>query len=93
MNARYFWNLPERRQTAKATDIQVGVTYVNRGAGRTQRKVLAIGDEHRPDQWYGTWGSIAPKEQGVLFEQKGEQRKLYLSSFAAWAKGPVDGQS
>ena len=52
----------------KPRAIEVGVTYVNRGAGRTQRKVLAIGDEHRPDQYYGSWDTIAPKEPGVLFE-------------------------
>jgi len=75
----------------KVRDVEVGVTYVNRGAGRTQRKVLAIGDEHRPRQWLGTWGSTPPSEPGVLFEQKGKQYTLYLSSFAAWAKGPVDG--
>lgn len=73
----------------KPNEIKVGVTYVNCGAGRTQRKVLAIGDEHRPDQWLSGW-SIAPKEPGVLYEQRGNQYNLYLSSFAKWAKGPVE---
>jgi hypothetical protein len=71
-------------------EIQVGVTYVNRGAGRTQRTVLAIGDEHRPPHWLGAWGTKPPDEPGVLFEQKGKQYTLYLSSFAQWAKRPVE---
>lgn len=75
----------------KASDVKVGVTYVNRGAGRTQRKVLAIGDEHRPQQWLSWKEETRPDEPGVLFEQKGKQYTLYLSSFAAWAKGPVGG--
>ncbi len=70
-------------------DIQVGKTYVNRGAGRTTRTVLAIGDEHRPNHWLGEWGTQPPNEPGVLYEQKGEQCTLYLSSFARWAKREV----
>ena len=70
----------------RAKDIQIGKTYVNRGAGKTTRTVLAIGDEHRPEHWLGTWGTIAPNEPGVLYEQKGVQHTIYLSSFATWAK-------
>lgn len=72
----------------KPSDVKVGETYVNRGAGRTQRKVLAIGIEHRPREWLGNL-SREPDESGVLFEQKGKQSTLYLSSFASWAKGPI----
>jgi len=75
----------------KPNDICIGVTYVNRGAGRTTRTVLAIGDEYRPteqqSEWYGR--QSLKNEPGVLFEQKGKQFRLYLSAFASWAKGPV----
>lgn len=78
----------------KSSEIQVGVTYVNRGVGRTQRRVLAIGDEHRPERWFGEpcvgMCGGPPDESGVLFEQKGKQSTLYLSSFAKWAKRPVE---
>lgn len=37
----------------KAEDIKVGRTYTNKGAGRSQRKVIAIGKEHHPDTWSG----------------------------------------
>lgn len=73
----------------KPSDVKVGVTYVNRGAGRTTRKVLAIGDRHRPEKWLSWMGATRPDEPVVLFEQKGKQAVLYLSSFAKWAKGPV----
>jgi len=73
----------------KACDVKIGVTYVNHGAGRTRRTVLAIGNEHRPGKWWGGYGSVPPDEPGVLYEQGGEQRTLYLSYFAAWAKEPV----
>lgn len=63
-------------------EIQVGRTYVNRGAGKTKRKVLAIGNAHQPVNWYG---GNRPSEPGVLFEQEGKEKKLYLSSFAQWA--------
>lgn len=71
-------------------DIQISKTYVNRGAGRTVRTVLAIGDEHRPHHWLDVWGILPPNESGVLYEQRGEQRTSYLSSFAAWAEREVN---
>ena len=71
----------------KPSAVKVGVTYVNRGAGRTRRTVLAIGDGHRPDNWFSS--KPRPDEPGVLFEQKGQRHTLYLSSFAHWAKGPA----
>jgi len=84
----------------KPSEIHVGYTYVNRNAGRTRRKVLAIGDEYRPEKWYGSgsykrWyssGSCKPcNEPGVLFalvDERGVsygEEALYLSSFAKWA--------
>jgi len=67
--------------------IKVGATYRNRGGGRTSRKVLAIGDDHRPEKFLST--NPPPDEPGVLFEQDGVQRKLYLSSFIVWAGNEV----
>lgn len=63
-----------------------GFTYTNRGKGRTQRRVVAIGVEHRPPTWYGDPAKHPPaNEPGVLFVQKGQQHRLFLSSFAQWA--------
>lgn len=67
----------------KPSAIKVGVTYVNKGAGRTQRKVLAIGKEHCPKMFFGDSDKV-PNEPGVLYEQAGFQNRLYLSSFAQW---------
>jgi hypothetical protein len=73
----------------KKADIKVGKIYVNRGAGRTQRKVLAIDVEYQP-VWLGDDENRPPdNEPGVLFEQDGSQECLYLSAFARWAKGEV----
>lgn len=69
----------------KAHEIEVGKTYTNRGAGKTARTVIAIGVEHRPSQfWNNTGIPPNPDEPGVLYEQNGAQRHLFLSSFAAW---------
>jgi len=75
----------------KPSDIQVGKIYINNGKGRTARKVLAIGLEHRPEGLPRYWGTH--KEEGVLYEQyigKGDRirkirRNLYITSFAKWA--------
>jgi hypothetical protein len=72
----------------KKQDIKVGKTYSNRGKGNTQRTVLAIGDEHRPGNWYSM--NPRPEEPGVKYEQEGIQDCLYLSSFAAWAGTEVE---
>jgi hypothetical protein len=64
-------------------DIQAGKTYTNRGAGKTRRTVIAIGDEHRPKRWNGL-STTKPNEPGVLYEQGGKRRNLYLPSFAQW---------
>ena len=71
----------------KVSEIQAGKTYRNRGAGRTQRKVLDIGDHCRPKMWLSM--SAPPDEPGVVYQQSGKIRSLYLSSFAAWAGAEV----
>ena len=68
----------------RLSDVKVGETYVNR-SGRTYRTVLAIGDKHRPDCWLGD-PDKKPNEPGVLYEQGTRRYKLYLSSFAQWAR-------
>jgi len=67
----------------RVSEIQVGKTYVNRGAGRTRRHVLGIGDQYRPKIFYSR--KNPPREHGVLFEQGGKEHTLYISSFANWA--------
>jgi hypothetical protein len=67
----------------KPSEIQVGKTYVNRGAGRTRRTVIAFLDNELGPEWYGS--GEPPDGPVVQFEQDGKQRSLYLSSFAAWA--------
>jgi hypothetical protein len=65
------------------SDIQVGKTYVNRGKGRTRRKVLEISRDIQP-----TWYSFrkVPDDPGVRFvDDKGHIAKLWLCSFASWA--------
>ncbi|MER2513128.1 MAG: hypothetical protein ABTQ25_12075 [Nitrosomonas ureae] len=63
-------------------EIEVGKTYTNRGAGKTQRTVIAIGDEYRPERFWSS--NEPPNEPGVLYEQNGKRRNLYLGSFAQW---------
>lgn len=75
------------KEKMQPSDIKVGATYANKGAGTTQRKVIAIGEEHRPRKFFGIGN--APEEVGVLFEQQGKQNNLYLSSFAAWCGKPI----
>jgi len=82
----------------KPQEIKVGKTYINRGAGTTRRKVLGIGNEHRPKVWHGNGITSPPDEPGVSFEQYSDRKghvkagkacQLYLSSFAAWAGAEV----
>jgi len=75
----------------KPSEIEVGKTYRNRGAGKTTRTVLAIGGAHRPKVYYNATGDH-PNDKGVLFydHQNGEKRNLYLKSFAKWAGHLVD---
>ncbi len=68
----------------KACEIKEGGVYRNRGKGKTARRVIAIGNEHKPDHWFSD--SPPPNEPGVLYaDQKGRHERLYLSSFAAWS--------
>lgn len=72
----------------KVTEIQIGKVYRGRGAGRTHRRVVAIGYEYRPCQWFGD-PDKKPMEHGVLFEQNGQHRRLFISSFAHWVGSEV----
>ena len=72
----------------KKSDITVGKTYRNKGAGKTKRKVLAIGDEYRPTHYWSP--NPPPNEPGVLYEQNGLKNMLYLSSFAQWCGGVIE---
>lgn len=72
----------------KPQDIKVGSTYKNKGAGKTLRKVIAIGDEHKPDV-YWNYDRSHPHDVGVLYEQKGKQYRLYLKSFSKWCGSEV----
>lgn len=76
------------RKIVKPADVQVGLTYPNRGAGKTLRTVIAIGPEHRPRRFLSD--RPAPDEDGVLYEQNGKRDCLYISSFAAWCGQPVN---
>lgn len=71
----------------KHSGIRVGKTYRNRKAGTTTRKVIAIGYDHVPEKYLGY---RIRNEPGVLFEQNGEKRKLYLTAFAAWCGSEVE---
>ena len=73
----------------KPSQVEVGKTYQNRGAGRTRRTVIAIGNEYRPDRYLSHDGFVPlhlrqRDDPGVLYEQNGQQARLYLNSFAAW---------
>ena len=63
--------------------IEVGKTYINRGAGKTRRTVLGIGVEYRPLLWLSD--RPCPSEPGVLYQQGDHTGRIYLSMFAAWA--------
>ena len=69
-------------------EIKVGKKYRNKGAGRTVREVIGIGDDFRPEMFFGA--GDPPDEPGVEYLQKGEPCRLYLSSFAQWAGGVVE---
>lgn len=68
----------------KPSEIHVGRTYCNRGAGRTTRTVLEISKE-LPAPWFSM--SPRPDEPVVRFRQPGQEKDqfLYLQSFASWA--------
>jgi hypothetical protein len=81
----------------KASDIKVGKTYRNRGAGTTQRKVTGIGLEFQPERRYSA--ERPDGMPGVEFQQKtlvggamrqgfadwSAPRRLWMDSFASWA--------
>jgi hypothetical protein len=71
----------------KPSSIEVGKTYKNKGAGRTKRKVLVI-SKHLEAPWFSP--EPRPDDFIVQYEQDGEQRTLYLRSFASWAGGEID---
>lgn len=72
----------------KPKDIEVGKTYVNRGAGKTSRTVLEIG-KHLEANWYSP--NERPDEPVVKYLQGTFESTLYLSSFAAWCGKEVKG--
>lgn len=75
---------------SESREIKVGSTYQNRGAGRTIRTVLAIGNDYRPDVYLSS--NKPPDEPGVLYRQGKRRltpRRLYLSSFKAWAGAEI----
>jgi len=70
----------------RPSDIKLGVTYRNRGKGRTQRTVLRIGRDLKAP-WFTD--SPRPDEPVVEFSQQDKVERLYLSSFASWAGSAV----
>jgi hypothetical protein len=68
----------------KPNEIQIGKTYRNNGAGKTQRTVLDIGS-HIRERWMSD--SMRPTEPGVKYRQGNKERTLSLCSFAKWAGG------
>lgn len=75
-------------KTIKPSEIKVGVTYRNRGAGTTARTVLAISGVHNPNYCLG---DVPPVDElGVLFEQNGIRHVLPISRFARWCGGDVE---
>lgn len=73
----------------KPTDIQIGKTYRNRGAGTTTRTVLDIG-EHVPGSF--TWENsirIRVKYRQQYGTDDEVERTLSLNSFAQWAGSEV----
>lgn len=76
----------------KPSEIQVGKTYVNKGAGRTRRKVIDIGPQAAPQRWRGDLDRMpAPGTPGVIYQQLGDRGealytdRLFINAFAAWA--------
>jgi hypothetical protein len=73
----------------KTSDIKVGKTYRNRGAGKTQRRVINIGPDFHPDRYYA---AERPENfPGVEFwdERNSKLGRLWLDSFASWAGSEV----
>ena len=72
----------------KPSDIEVGKTYVNRGAGKTLRTVLEIG-KHLREPWFSD--AKRKNEPMVKYLQKDRKYTIYLSSFAAWCGKEKEG--
>lgn len=77
----------------KRNQIKPGCLYKNGKGGTTTRLVVAIGDEYLPSQCFNADGKFAPGETGVKYIQKGEERTISLTSFAAWAGEEVKDQA
>lgn len=72
----------------RVKDIKEGNIYRNKGKGKTYRRIISIGNDHRPERFLSD--NDSPNEPGVLYEDdKGRRRNLYLSSFAAWAGAEI----
>ncbi len=70
----------------KSAEIQVGRTYTGL-CHQIERKVIGIGDEHRPFLFFGHGASS--KGCGVLYEQDGVHWRGHLAQFAQWARSEV----
>lgn len=69
-------------EVMKPSDIKVGSVYCNRGAGKTLRLVLSIG-EVEPPYWLSD--RPRPNEPGVQYrDSAGKEGTLYMSFFAQW---------
>jgi len=76
----------------KPSDIKVGESYINKGAGTTIRTVVAIENE-TPGENSPVWWSTKerPSEKVVTFTttnrqwKKDKQYHLFIRSFAQWA--------
>ncbi len=66
----------------KPIEIQVGKTYVNKGAGMTRRKVLDIGEHVQPPPWVERTGE---RIVCVEYEDQNRRATLPIKSFASWA--------
>lgn len=71
----------------KPKDVEVGKTYVNKGAGRTKRQVFAISKHLTPPIWFGR--GDPPDDYIVEYEQSGRRNRMYLKSFASWCGSEV----
>jgi hypothetical protein len=76
------------------SQIQIGKTYCNCGAGTTHRKVIDMGMHIQP-KWYGGIYKRPYGEPGVRYEfidrfGQTQTSELYLKSFASWAGKEVE---
>jgi hypothetical protein len=75
---------PTGAKIMKPSQIEIGKTYKNRGAGKTKRTVVDLGTHIKPP-WMSD--SLEPNEPGVKYLQGNNERMLFLCSFAKWAGG------